>query len=113
MKKVLFVSAFAFSAFAAFSASAQFTGPSANTVTIEEALHLSDDSPVIMTGYIEKALGGEKYQFKDSTGTIVIKIDDDDWRGVSVSETDLVEIRGEVDKDFLDTKIDVDSISKK
>ena len=113
MKSILLVSAFALSAFVSFAASAQFTGPSANAVTVAEASHLSDDSPVIMTGYIEKALGGERYQFKDNTGTIVIKIDNEDWNGVTISETDLVEIRGEVDKDFLDVKIDVDSITKK
>ena len=113
MRNILFVSAFALSAFVPFVATAQFVGPSADTVTIMEAMHLSDDSPVIITGYIEKALGGEKYQFKDDTGTIVIKIDDEDWRGVTVDATDLVEIRGEVDKDFLDTKIDVDRITKK
>lgn len=113
MKRVLFVSAVALIAGASFPALAQYTGPSAESVTAVEAQKLSDDTPVIMTGKIEKALGGEKYQFRDETGTVVIKIDDKDWRGVKVDETDTVEIRGEVDKDFMDFKISVDSISKK
>lgn len=113
MRKVLFAAAFALGSVASSVAMAQFTGPSADSVTVADAMHLSDDTPVIMTGYIEKALGGEKYQFKDNTGTIIIKVDDKDWHGVTVNEQDLVEICGEVDKDFMDIKIDVDSITKK
>ncbi len=113
MKKTLFAAAFSLGTFISFGAMAQYVGPSADTVTVMDAMHLSDDTPVIITGYIEKALGGEKYQFKDNTGSIVIKIDDDDWNGLQITETDLVEIRGDVDKDFMDVKIDVDSIRKK
>ena len=45
--------------------------------------------------------------------SVTVEIDNDDWRGVSVSEKDTVEIRGEVDKDFMNFEIDVDSITKK
>ncbi len=91
-----------------------FTGPSVNSVTVLEAQQLGDDAPVILVGNIEKSLGGEKYLFKDATGTIVVEIDNEDWNGVTVSETDIVEIRGEIDKDIMKApKVDVDSIIKK
>lgn len=91
-----------------------YTGPSAVTaMTVAEALKLRDDTPVILTGKIEKSLGDEKYMFADTTGSVVVEIDDDDWRGQNVSATDVVEIRGEVDKGFMNIEIDVDVINKK
>ncbi len=90
-----------------------YTGPTIDTVSVADAKKLSDDTPVVLVGKISKSLGGEKYLFSDGTDTVTIEIDDDDWRGLSVSEKDTVEIRGEVDKDFLSVEIDVDSISKK
>lgn len=90
-----------------------FTGPSIAKSTVAEAKNLSDDTPVILTGKIEKSLGGEKYLFSDQTGSLTVEIDNEDWRGVTVSENDVVEIRGEIDKDLMSMKIDVDSVVKK
>lgn len=93
-------------------AGAGFTGPSGEaTTTVEQAKKMPDDSNVVLRGNIEKALGGEKYVFKDATGSIVVEIDDDDWGGLDVSPNDTVEIRGEVDTHMMKpTDIDVDSI---
>ncbi len=118
MKKVIAVSALSLVLGLSVNASAQplgggFTGPSQASVSVQEAKDLGDDAPVILTGKIEKSLGGEKYLFTDSTGSVTVEIDNDDWRGLTVSEKDTVEIRGEVDKDFTSFEIDVDSIMKK
>lgn len=112
MKNVLAVSALILG-FSAAAAQAGFTGPSAAGITVAEAKKLNDDAPVIMTGKIAKSLGGEKYLFTDATGSVTVEIDDDEWKGVDVSEKDEVEIRGEVEKDFTGFEIDVDSIVKK
>lgn len=90
-----------------------FTGPSQAAVSVAEAKKLSDDAPVVLNGRIEKSLGGEKYLFTDNTGSVTVEIDNEDWNGVSVSEKDTVELRGEVDKDFTSFEIDVDSVIKK
>lgn len=90
-----------------------FTGPSAATVTVAEALKYGDDTPIVMIGHIEKALGGEKYLFKDATGTITLDIDNEKWNGENVSPQDTVEISGEIDKDFTKRVVDVDKIVKK
>ena len=50
---------------------------------------------------------------KDASGAITVEIDDDDWNGLNVTPQDLIEIRGEVDKDLFDTKIDADSVMLK
>ncbi len=62
---------------------------------------------------MKKSLGDEKYLFKDASGAITVEIDDDDWNGLNVTPQDLIEIRGEVDKDLFDTKIDADSVMLK
>lgn len=90
-----------------------YTGPSAAAMTVAEAKKLSDDTPVVLVGKIEKSLGGEKYLFTDNTGSVTVEIDNDDWRGLTVNDKDTVEIRGEVDKEFMNLEISVDSVSKK
>ena len=89
-----------------------FTGPSLVVITVEQAKELPDETPVVLQGKITKSLGDDDYTFEDETGTIRIEIDDDVWKGVFVDENDLVEIRGEIDKEFLRVRISVDSIKK-
>ncbi len=91
-----------------------YTGPSAvSAITVAEALKLGDDKQVILVGKIEKSLGNEKYTFTDNTGSVTVEIDDDEWRGLTLNENDIVEIKGEIDKDFTSFEVDVDSITKK
>ena len=113
MKKILVISTFALMMGISNNALAQYTGPSVATMTVAEASNLRDDTPVVLTGVIEKSLGGEKYLFSDATGQVTVEIDDEDWRGLTVNEIDTVEIKGEVDKEFTSFIIDVDSITKK
>lgn len=90
-----------------------YTGPIA-TISVMEALELRDDAGVVLEGYIVRSIGGEKYEFKDKTGSVTIEIDDDyNWQGQSVGPEDLVVIFGEVDRDFREFKIDVDRVEKK
>ena len=49
----------------------------------------------------------------DKTGTITVDIDNEKWHGVPVSPSDTVELRGEVDKEFMNVEIDVDQVIKK
>ena len=83
-------------------------------LTVEEAKERRDDSPVQLQGQIVRALGDEKYVFRDASGEIVVEIDDDVWRGITVGPGDEVEIRGEIDKDFpgFPVEIEVDAVKK-
>ncbi len=90
-----------------------FQGPGLSTSTVAEALKMGDDTAVVLEGKIEQSLGGERYMFSDNTGSVTVEIDDDDWRGLTVTPNDTVVIRGEVDKDFFKTEIDVDAIELK
>ena len=90
-----------------------FQGPGLQPSSVAEALKLNDDTPVVLVGQIEKSLGGEKYLFKDATGSVTVEIDNEDWRGINVTPKDTIVIQGEVDKDFFKTEIDVDSVALK
>ena len=88
-----------------------FSGPDdRKLVTVAEALSMPDDTHVKLSGHIVKALGDEKYEFKDGTGTLVVEIDDEDWRGLNVSPDKKVEVAGEIDKEWKLVELEVDTI---
>lgn len=89
-----------------------FVGPTINVSTVEQVKAMRDDTKVTMQGNIDSHLGGEDYLFRDKTGTIKVEIDHEEWNGQQISPTDIVEIRGEVDKGWKSIEIDVDSIAK-
>ncbi len=81
-------------------------------VTVRQVKEMRDDVPVTVKGNIVQRMGDEKYLFEDATGSITVEIDDDDWRGQTVSPNDTVKLRGEVDAGIFKTEIDVDSVEK-
>ncbi|MDR2575703.1 MAG: NirD/YgiW/YdeI family stress tolerance protein [Treponema sp.] len=74
-----------------------FTGP-AQTVTVEQAKTFAHRTPVIVSGTIVQAIGGDMFQFRDSSGEIVLKIGPREWMyyGAAISPQDTIEISGEV-----------------
>ncbi len=86
----------------------------ANTITtVKQAFTANDDTPVRLTGYIVKAMGDEKYQFRDDTGLITVDIDTDKLQGQSLSAKNKITIYGEVDiehKPRKQVEIEVDQI---
>lgn len=125
MKKTLYTSFFAMMVCFSIVAEAQFVpnnanmqggfkGPSDSITTVAEALKAKDDALVQLTGHIEKETGKEKYQFRDATGAIIVEIETEDWRGVTVTPSDVVTLYGEVDAEMMHAnEIDVDRIEKK
>ncbi|WP_392551590.1 YgiW/YdeI family stress tolerance OB fold protein [Orbus wheelerorum] len=87
-----------------------FAGGLVSATTVEQAKQLPDDSWVILQGHITQQTGKKDYIFKDSTGEVKVEIDHRRWMGQTISPTDLVEIAGEVDKDWNSFEIDVKSI---
>lgn len=78
---------------------------------VADVENLHDEAFVTLKGKIVTRVGHEKYSFQDASGTIIVEIDDDDWRGLSVSATDTVILEGEVDKHFMKpTEVEVDNI---
>ncbi|OIN27909.1 YgiW/YdeI family stress tolerance OB fold protein [Vibrio barjaei] len=117
MKKVIITTALiltsGFAAAKSMPATGGFNGPNDGAqTTVTQALNAKDDTMVQITGNITHSLGDEKYQFTDGSNTIVIEIDNEDWRGVNVTPNDRVIITGSIDKDMVqDATIDVDSVN--
>ena len=89
-----------------------FRGPSVRHITVAEALNLRNDAPVILRGYIVRFLGNERYLFRDETGTITVEIERRVWGSLSIDENDLVEITGEIDREWNRIEVEVDTIRK-
>ena len=111
------------------AASADFDGPTApaatvqnakggfvsgveTIVTVKQVNEMRDDVPVIVKGNIVQRMGDERYLFEDTTGSITVEIDEDNWRGQTVSPADTVKLYGEVDRGIFKTEIDVDYVEK-
>ena len=85
----------------------------AQVTTVKQALGMKDDSNVQLKGYVVTAVGDEKYQFRDSTGSITVEIDDELWQGKPILAKTPVTIIGEVDIDYKPAKrveIDVEQL---
>lgn len=89
-----------------------FMGGNETVVTIKQVNEMRDDVPVVVQGHIVQRMGHEKYLFEDSTGSITVEIDDDEWRGQTVVPADTVKLYGEVDRGIFKTEIDVDRVEK-
>jgi uncharacterized protein (TIGR00156 family) len=85
-----------------------------NIITVAQAKKMKDDEWVILEGSIVKQLNSKKYRFADKTGTITIKIEEDEWRGQKISPSDIIIIYGEIDKDFgKEPRVDVERLELK
>jgi uncharacterized protein (TIGR00156 family) len=112
MKKAFIFGCLVLTIFALNAQQGGFSGPGLQVVTVQEAMTFRDDTPVLLQGRILQFLGNEKYLFIDGTGTIIVEIDDQLWKGVSIGENDKVEIIGEVDRNFRRIEIEAGSIKK-
>lgn len=82
-------------------------------MTVEQVRAASDNTPVIMQGYLLRQNGENSYVFQDSTGTINLEIENSDWNGMTVSPTDFIEVWGEVDKNGMSMiEVDVSAMKK-
>ena len=110
------VSLAAASALLAGSAQAQYVGPTAGpTAPGNVAAILKnpvDDQAVVLRGHLLRKVGKEKYTFSDSTAEIRVDIDDKVFMNRKIDAKTQVEIRGEVEKDFMESpEIDVDVLT--
>ena len=114
MKKMFFLSVAL--CFTATLAEARFVDkggikdPASMVNTVAEVKQMKDNSYVVLEGKIEKRLKDEDFLFTDSTGSITVEIDDDEWQGQTVTPQDTVEIKGKFDKGVLEDEIDVKQI---
>ena len=91
---------------------ADLPGPGGPLRTVADVLKNGrDDDPVILRGKLLKKLRKERYEFTDGTGTIRVEIDNEIFVKQRVDVNTVVELIGEVDKDFFESpEIDVDAM---
>ncbi|WP_255557915.1 NirD/YgiW/YdeI family stress tolerance protein [Photobacterium sp. WH24] len=113
MKKVIFLFATLALPLTATAAQGGYTGPNetqgANS-TVAQAMQAKDDARVTLTGHIVASLGDEDYRFKDSTGEMIVEIDNHLWGDKQIGPETQVILMGEVDKDLNGTTVDVNSV---
>ena len=80
--------------------------------SVTEVISLPDNTPVVMRGRITKNMGNNIFVFEDSSGTIMMEIDEESWNGNTVRVDDIVTVYGNVDKGSNYTEVDVESIVK-
>ncbi|HDR9253967.1 YgiW/YdeI family stress tolerance OB fold protein [Burkholderia vietnamiensis] len=113
MKKRFSILAVALATLSA-GAHAQYTGLSAAAATTVKDLLATgkDDQPVQLHGRIVRHVGGDDYEFADTTGTIRVEIDRKLWAaGQPVSEQSDVKLTGEFERKWSGSvKVDVDRV---
>ena len=112
-KKVLGALAASVFAFSMGAAQAQFTGGAQPQVTsVAQVINQARDNQYVsVQGYLTQKVGNEEYILRDSTGEILVDIDNHVFRGQQVTPQIQVLLHGEVDKDFgHQAEIDVDSL---
>ncbi len=96
-------------------ASAQYAGPSsapAYRSVADVVKNPVDDARVDLTGFITKQVGRKKFTFSDGTGEIRVEIDRKYFPATPINDKTRVQIRGEIEKDFLQSpEIDVDYLA--
>ena len=86
-------------------AQAQFVGGPSNVTTVKNLLDSGKDAD---EGYIVQQVKHEKYMFRDSTGEMLVEIDDEVFKGQRVDPKTKVRIDGELERDFMEKdKVDV------
>lgn len=86
-----------------------------NKVSIAQAQKMPDETGVTLTGKIVRQVApqSDDFELRDSSGTIIIDVDDDLWKPSKLKAGDNVRVLGEVDTHRQKpTDIDVISIEK-
>lgn len=98
---------------AAGQAAAQYTGPSSVPVTTVKQLldQGKDEQQVVLRGRIASHDGGDRYTFRDATGSLKVEIDAHALpAGRPFDDKAQVELLGEFDKDFRSAEVEVDEV---
>ena len=111
-RTVSILTALTFTAGAAGLVQAQYAGPSSQTAPRSVAdivKNPMDDQAVVLRGFLLRKVGNEKYIFSDGTAEIRVDIDTKLFPLEKIDDKVKVELRGEVEKEFMETpEIDVD-----
>ena len=94
-----------------------FSGPGAHSTAsilknVKQARQGEDGQAVIIRGRLTGHLPPDHYWFQDSTGKMVVEIDDDAWKFISkpVSAQTSVQLIGEIDRETTSVTVEVKAV---
>ena len=90
---------------------AAYTGPEHN-VSANQVKSQRNESWVTLQGKLVKRLGEDNYILRDASGEVMVDIDEDAWRGQAVTPSDTIRVSGEVDNDWNEVKVNVETLEK-
>jgi uncharacterized protein (TIGR00156 family) len=101
------------------TAAAQYVGPSTKNAAAPVYKSIADvladpvdDAPVTLEGFLIKEVGKEKYILSDGKSEVRVDIDRKHFPTTPVDDKTRIQIRGEVEKDFMQSpEIDVDRVT--
>lgn len=75
-----------------------------NYTTVSQAKILWDETYVTLRGEFTRRLSADKFEFRDNTGVITVDLDDD-YNWAFIRPNVMVEIEGEVDREWFGVEI--------
>jgi uncharacterized protein (TIGR00156 family) len=95
------------------SVGAAYTGPQAHSkVSVAQLNDLADGSLVMLEGTLVEYLGDDHYRFRDVSGEVAVDVESEVWHGIDVGPSDLIRIRGELERRWNSLDVEVDSLEK-
>ena len=87
-----------------FNAAAGFGGTQdagAGAITpVSKVGKMWDEAHVVVEGHLVEQTSGDRYTFRDESGSIQVELEHEDFAGLNVTANDKVRIYGEVDNGF-------------
>lgn len=80
--------------------------------TVKDVMNMYDDQIAVIKGTIKSRISDDKYLFSDGTGEMVVEIDYKYWAGIQVTEKDVLELTGKVDREYSGVTLDVFVVKK-
>ncbi|HIE5766478.1 TPA: YgiW/YdeI family stress tolerance OB fold protein [Proteus mirabilis] len=88
-----------------------FVSQSTSVTSVSNVDNLPNNSTIIIEGFIVRNITHNVYEFKDDSGSIRVKIDNDKWNGLNVSSDTKIRIEGRIDNHLVQDEINVGRIS--
>ena len=70
----------------------------ASVTTAAQAAQAQDDTQVILEGMLVRQIRGDRYEFRDASGTITVEIEDEDWPNRQPVLEKRLRLHGEVER---------------
>lgn len=91
------------------AATAQTTTTAPASVTsVAQAMQAKDDAYVTLEGTVVRKISGERYEFRDASGSMTVEIDDDKWPNRQPMLNQRVRLQGEVERKLIRKTVEVE-----